>query len=213
VARKKKGKKRQKKKDKPPKLSQPQPQPKGESPKRMSQFSTIVSIAIGLLGLLTLIQLFPQLSASASNPLTPGNIVASIQVTNEGYTKLTDFKLACYLAEAQIGGMNATDVLSIDTIHIEPEIKSKESYTVPCTSFDSNLPPNAFQKIDIAAIVSYRLWPWPLSYMRGRRVFRFVALPGDNGLNWFKQPSAPIEGAIKKAFEKWAKTDPRLENW
>jgi hypothetical protein len=96
----------------------------------------MLSLLLTTLGLITLIELFPRLSASATPPLDLGNQLASSRftVTNEGYLQVTDVMSACFLWKVVEGGLHAYGSLARVVMPPENRLRPTEGYTVPCTS-------------------------------------------------------------------------------
>jgi hypothetical protein len=173
--------------------------PKNKPPNitRGDRHLTIISLILAAIGLVTLVELFPRLSASATPPLDLSNQLASSRftVSNDGYTRVTDVVSACFLWNVTEGGFQAHS--SLARVVVTPPtmiLKPTEGYTVPCMteSMVGTSPPFYLnlKNADLAIVVYHRAWPWPFTFYRTRRLFRFVARVGRNGeVAWDKQPT------------------------
>lgn len=158
----------------------------------------LVLTALG--GLVTLIEMFPRLSAAAGSPLDQGNQLASSKftVSNDGYWQVSDVMSACYLWKVTEGGFHFTNSMVRVAVPPENTLSPTEGYTVPCVSENmfGVAPPFALKikQADLAIAVYYRPWPWPFTIVRRHRLFRFVARIGREGeVVWDKQPAADLE--------------------
>ena len=63
-------------------------------------------------------------------------------------------------------------------------------------------PASAIKGIDIAVVAYYR--PWPFTFLRCRKFFRFEGRNDGAKLNWYKQPPGDIDqsfDAVMKAMK------------
>jgi hypothetical protein len=120
--------------------------------------------------------------------------MASFAIRNDGYLKITNVEPSCFIWKMS-GFSSATNELSrgnagMDTVK---ELHPTETMTVPC----GIVMIGPIQSIDLGVIIHYH--PWPLTFLRQRRVFRFVVKPGEGKeLNWYEQPSADLEKALNE---------------
>jgi hypothetical protein len=200
VARKKKEKKRKTAQSRPITI-QPQIHPTQEtkSAARISLILTIIGVALGLLSLVTWVELFPRLSATPTAPFEVGNQFASFQVSNEGYLRITDLRFACFLWSAKIRAIEFKGVFS--NIGEVPQLGVGDAATIDCKAI-VNEPPQVITELDMAIVASYRPWPWPFSILRRRKVFRFTAKPGNGQMNWYKQPPDDLMAALDAAIQQ-----------
>ena len=221
----KKGNKPRHKKAPPP--PQTPPEPSSSDPKplpnngRTNQFWKRIGAVLTVgVGLLTVTQILPRPTPGAilpsSTDLDPLS-ASRFTVRNDGYWKLTDVKAVCFLWRVQYGegdgryGKDA-DILvedTLETIVSPPEkiLDKSETMTVPCTP---NPPvPNGYthqpfplRKADIAIAFYYK--PWPITFLRRHRLFRFVARLGRNRelLGWDSEPASILE----PEFEEFMKS-------
>jgi hypothetical protein len=164
--------------------------------KRQAQIWTKLGIGIGLISLITLIELFPRLSASGSSPLDPNDQLSSSRftVTNDGYVRLTDVMSACFLREVTEGNVHFRGSMARIVQPPENKLGADESFTVPCTTerMIKSTTPLTITQADLAIAVYYR--PWPLTFLRGHKLLRLVARTGKQGeVVWDRQPAAPLE--------------------
>ena len=75
------------------------------------------------------------------------------------------------------------------------ELGPTEAMTISCGIVVIG-PIEGTESIDMGVIINYK--PWPLSFVKKRRVFRFVAIRAGNELNWYDQPSGDLEKALDK---------------
>ena len=185
--------KKRRKNNKPP-LNPRRPSPPPLSvPKRIGclgklvKVLPIVGLLITLLGLVTLIELYPRLSASVDS----SSSIPGFTVTNEGYLKVTNVVLTCFIwkatTEEDVTFGPAYNIGSPPGSRLNPD----EGYSITCLEHAISPQPR-FVGADLAIVASYR--PWPFTFLRLRRFFRFVARPlPQGGLAWDKQPSESIE--------------------
>jgi hypothetical protein len=194
-------------------------QPIAASPRRHSLFLTILGLLLAAAGLITLIELFPRLSATAKSPTDLDDPLTSSKftVSNDGYMRVTDVMSACFLWKADLGPRgkpNAHITSSLARVVQPPEslLKPTEGFTVPCTG--SKLigsPPPYLQpvisRVDMAIVVYYRAWPF--TFYRDHRLFRFVASLGKDGeVSWEKQPSVDLEPDYNEFIREHGDTFP-----
>ncbi len=193
----KRRKKRRKQKATPTTPQQPSPPTVPIVSNSQTQVWTGLGLLLTVIGLITLIELFPRLSASATSPLDLGNQLASSRfaVTNDGYFQVTDVMSACFLWKVTEGRLHVSSSMAQVVIPPENRLRPTESLTVPCVSenmFATN-PPDILnlKNADLAIAIYYRVWPF--TFYRTHRLFRFVARIGRNGeVIWDKQPSTEV---------------------
>jgi hypothetical protein len=164
--------------------------------KRHTQVWTMLGLVVGLLSLITLLELFPRLSVSGEPPLDRNNQLGSSRftVTNDGYIPLTDVMSACFLWKVEEGNVGYYRSLAFIVKPPESKLDADESFTVPCAP---NLAgragqPLAITQADLAMVVYYR--PWPFTFLRRHKLLRLVARIGEQGdIIWERQPAAPLE--------------------
>jgi len=182
-----------------------QSQPPNSHAKRPTRAWTLLGLLLTALGLITLIELFPRLSSSASPPLDLSNQLASSRftVTNDGYLKVTDVMSSCFLWKLVEGGLTADSSVARVVAPPESTLRPTEGYTVPCTNeqmFGTSAPFwLSLKSADVAIVVYYRAWPF--TFYRTHRLFRFVARIGRNGdVVWDKQPTTE---ALERDYEAY----------
>jgi hypothetical protein len=198
MARNSKHKRKKRKQKVVPKIPQPKPLAIASKPSKHGLLLTVLGLVLTAAGLVTLIEMFPRLSATASSPLDQGNQLASSKftVSNDGYWQVTDVVSACYLWKVTEGGFHFTDSMARVAVPAGNILSPTEGYTVPCVSENMFAvgPPFALKikQADLAIAVYYR--PWPFTIVRKHRLFRFVARIGREGeVVWDKQPAADLE--------------------
>lgn len=165
---------------------------------------TVLGLLLGAISTVTLVELVPRLSATASPPTNPSDPLSSSQftVSNDGYLKVTDVMSACFMWKVEMGNgpipnVRMNDILARIVQPPENKLSPTEGFTVPCTggrlvgSSPPYMPP-MLRRADLAIVVYYRAWPF--TFYRDHRLFRFVANIGKNGeITWEKQPSDDLE--------------------
>lgn len=168
----------------------------------MTLFLTILGLVIGAISLITVIELFPRLSASPTAPFDLGSQFASFQISNDGYLPVSDLKFGCFIWKAKIMGTAFERVTTNSSLYPTlPKLNVGDSYTIDCRHLIYG-PPQTIQSLDMAIFLHYRPWPWPFSLIRRTRVFRFTASPGANSMNWYKQPPQPLWDDLNEALKK-----------
>jgi len=148
---------------------------------------TIVSVTLGLIGL---IPLRPRLSISSEKPFRVGDQIASFSVLNDGYLRIADVSHSCFIWRI-IGAVELDHIYSRNGDRL-PILSPSDTLTIPCGVGMGGWP---ISRIDLGIVIEYR--PWPLTFLASRKVFRFVAIPGKAGqLNWYKQPPEELERAL-----------------
>jgi hypothetical protein len=162
-----------------------------------------VLTAIGLVvGIVTLIELSPRLSAIATAPTSPNDVLGSstFTISNDGYLKLTGVVASCFLWKVKIDKLAEFGSSMADMFVSPPTstLRTDEGLTVPCTSEGrarTNIPVHV--DADLAIVVYYRAWPF--IFYRDHRLFRFVAHTNQQGeVIWNKQPASPLEPDFEK---------------
>lgn len=174
---------------------------------------TVLGLLLTAVSLVTLIEMLPRLSASASSPLDQGNQLASstFTVSNDGYWQVTDVMSACYLWKVEEGSFHFTDSMARVVVPPERTLRPTEGYTVPCVTENMFAVSAPFalkiQRADLAIAVYYR--PWPFTILRQHRLFRFVARVGrDGSVIWEKQPAADLEADYENFIRMRGRTFP-----
>jgi hypothetical protein len=165
--------------------------------KRMTLFLTIIGLLLTALGSITVIELFPRLSASTAPSLDGPNYMESFVISNDGYLSVQHVEVDCFIWNATVATNSLSFIGGRGMIPPAGSISPNDAYTVSCNRF-LDAPSSSIESIDLGIIVHYR--PWPFTFIRRRRIFRFVGKQQrQGGLNWFRQPSEPIE----EAFDQW----------
>jgi hypothetical protein len=163
-----------------------------------------------IIGLLILLQLMPRLTPNASLPTDTVDELSSSRftITNDGDMRVTDVKATCFMWRVQYG----KGVITINSgryVIVSPPqntLSVSEGITVPCTQgapIESTLGPQPVTQADIGIVIDYR--PWPLVFLRSRRIFRFVARFDEKGniVAWDKQPAYIMEKDFDNAIKGW----------
>jgi hypothetical protein len=170
-------------------------------------FLTVLGLVLTVIGLIALVELLPRLSATYLSPVNPSDVLrTNFTVTNDGYFRLTDVRSGCFVWAVWIDPKNLhkTDPdVGYAWVSTENPLNKvlypNEAFTVPCVggSHASSLVP-PMGAGDIAIVVSFR--PWPFSFVKRRKLFRFVSRVNNGEAFWDRQPSYVIE----KDFDKFA---------
>lgn len=193
-----KGKNKRRKRKEEPKLPPQSPLTTSQRPSRHGLFLTVLGLVLTLIGLIALVELFPRLSASPPSFTNPENVTAArFTVTNDGYLKLTDVSAACFIWEqrARSGESGWWNLSLVSSPNLRGTLRPTEGFTVPCLNSPAVIPPAVFA--DLAVIVYYR--PWPFTFLKTRRFYRFVSQLNNGNVTWEKQPPTLLEAD----FEKW----------
>jgi hypothetical protein len=130
------------------------------------QILPILGLAIGLLSLTGLVGLKPRLSASASPPSNPDDILNSrFTVSNDEYVDIMEVPTICYVSEAK--GVNGGTIRrsSVDNNTPTATLQPAEAITVPCTQPMIHIPA---RNADLAIIAYCR---WLFTFIHSRRFF------------------------------------------
>jgi len=164
-----------------------------ERPSRTGTVLTLIGLAVGLLSLLSLIELLPRLSVQASEPLSllvPDAFATSFALTNDGYTSLLNVRVGCYV-HSFTDSLHNTMERVIDYRYWPPakDLLAGETETFPCR-FGGTFGGEVGQA-DITIVARYS--PWRFGFVRRTALFRFVAnrTPGRK-LSWHRQPVSEI---------------------
>lgn len=203
MPRKLKRKKKKHKQKAAPTIPPPPYQPILAKPSRRGPFLAVAGFVLTALGLATLIQLFPRLSATASSPTDGNDQLGSSRftVSNDGYLQVTDVMSACFLWKLTfVEGPRTADFSdNLSAVAVPPgsALNATEGYTVPCIPHRLiGLPAPFHQPVlaraDLAIVVYYRAWPF--TFHRDHRLFRFLSrIQNDGTVIWEKQPAAVLE--------------------
>lgn len=111
-------------------------------------------------------------------------------VTNDGYMRLTDVRAICFIWRLR-AGLTMEDSAERGVAAPNPMLPSTEGFTVPCEDDGFKIVGGTLESIDLAIVVYYR--PWPFTFLRSRKMFRFVERGSGSQIFWDKQPSTPME--------------------
>lgn len=161
--------------------------------KSQTQFWTILGVALGLISLITLIELFPRPTASYSPPTDPARLLSSrFTISNDGYLRLSDVFAICYIETGHVVG--GATILGSAIRAVSPgnaTLSPGDALTVPCESPGMALTSNPVRDADLAIVASYR--PWPFTFIRRRKFFRFVSRRNGETISWDRQPVSVLE--------------------
>lgn len=162
-----------------------------EAPPRINQehhgsrFGTIATVGAILI---SLIPLFPSLTAEWVPPYKRTDLVPTFAVTNDGFLPLTDVILACYIRKfTETSHKSNIGDLFVTPIGRQPSLDRNVPVTVPC-GMSIIFSPSQVESMDIGILVRFHTWPWPFTYLKKQRVFRFVGTNDGEKLVWRGQP-------------------------
>src|SRR5437016_5180066 len=100
----------------------------------------------------------------------PSHQEASVENTHKATGPVSRVQPACYLWKATLGMGTIADAWSEGNrdMQIVNFLSPADTATVSC-GFGLNVPAATIQELDLAVIVYFR--PWPLTFIRQRRVF------------------------------------------
>jgi hypothetical protein len=128
-------------------------------------------------------------------------------VSNDGYLRVTDVKIACFISTLNLGGNIFNFVMSGTGSPPQQVLAPTETYTVPCSPGRYiSAPTSAIRHIEIGVVAYYR--PWPFTFLRSRKFFRFEGKNDGTKLNWFKQPPNEIDKQFDEAMRQMGRTFP-----
>ena len=140
-----------------------------------------------MIGLVALIELSPRLSATQEPPFLSGDQIPSVMITNDGYLKVTDVRVICFLFDVNIAGNSFGFMMAGNGSPAQNILEPTVSYTVSCSPGTFiRAPTQAINHVEAGIVTYYR--PWPFTVLRSRKFFRFVAHNNGTTLNWFKEP-------------------------
>lgn len=152
----------------------------------MTLFLTILGLVLTAVSLITLIELFPRLSVSPEPPFESQNVVPAFSIKNDGYFSVSSVEPACFISKMRSKIINMDRSWSARNANMgtTKSLPSTQSVTVSC-GMNLGLPARAIDEMDLAVVVYFR--PWPFNFIRKRRIFRFVAHQGRDGLIFHRQ--------------------------
>jgi hypothetical protein len=156
-------------------------------------WTTWTGLAIGALGLiLATIGLRPKPAASYSPPTDPARLLSSqFMISNDGYLQLSDVHAICYIEKADPPGVTVYGIVIRAVSPGNATLAPSDAFTVPCDPKPVQMIQNPVQHADLAIVVTYR--PWPFTFIRQRRFFRFVSRRDGDTISWDRQPVSVLE--------------------
>ena len=170
---------------------------------RIWSIPTVLSLILGVLGAVGIIELRPQMAVSPQEPIEKSQpFSVPFRVENTGYFSFHVVHLFVYADQVKVAGRT----LSHSTFHMTDwnnfDLNRSESKTVIAQFVSS---PSLPGLADIAVVVDVRPFDWfPHSF---RRYFRFTGAYVDNW-QWLAQPSGPIQANADKEIEEHMKQIP-----
>lgn len=170
--------------------------------KPMTQFWTILGIMLTAIGLIALIQLSPRLSVSQESPFRANDLMPSVKVTNEGYLRLTDVKVICFIKDLLWGHGNSFNfLLAGNGSPTQKILDPTVSYTVPFLRQGAmNISPSVVSHIEVGVVVFYR--PWPFTFFQSKKFVKFVGQNDGRTIQWFSQPPNGIEKEFNEGIAR-----------
>jgi len=173
---------------------------------RSWKLASFLSLGLGVLGAVGVIELRPQISVSPQEPIEKSQpFSVPFQIENTGYFPFWLQRPFCFLNEAHdSGNWSASHFTAHQPWWNRHIIDRGEAETIVC-GFLHTTPALSTTNADIAVVVDYRPWrffPWTF-----RRYFRFQGQYIDNW-QWTKQPSDPIQDAADNEISAHMKEHP-----
>src|SRR6267143_1614829 len=186
MSRKPKRKHKRHKGAKMPTAPQPESPPPNQTVSRLQiRFVEILGLFLTALGLVSLIALSPRLSGASQSPFIAGDQIPAFEVKNDGYIQLTDVNVACYARKIKMTVAEIEDTFTVANPPLQV-LPKNDSLTLNCTGGSFMMAPaSAIKSIDIAVVAYYR--PWPFTFLRCRKFFRFEGRNDGTKVNWYKQ--------------------------
>ena len=174
-------------------------QPAKKRVKRVWTLPTALSLIIGAVGALGVVELRPKIVVYPQEPLLDAAqpFSAPFRITNNGYLSVGVERINCYVQEVRAAKLYMGKDLYDQEDWDGKTLDRGESETVLCKVAQVKAWP---EKADIAIVVDYRAWPIPLS---SRRYFRFVGSGSSDNWQWLPQPSADIKADADSAIHQW----------
>jgi hypothetical protein len=180
-----------------PKRKKPKPRGKQSVPvekRKAWTLPTVLSLVFSAVTLVGLLELWPRIDVEPQEQLSQAApFSAPFRIKNEGYWPFWIRHVFCYIHELDIGGAGLSQG-SMRFTGVQADLWSGQSETVICR-VGNGVP---VDKADIAIVVDYRPWFWPLTR---RDYHRFVGAFGKDRWEWLAQPYAEIKPSIDKEVE------------
>src|ERR1700690_818031 len=153
---------------------------------------SVLSLVLGILGIVGLIELRPQMLVAKGESLWKDQpFAAPFRLQNSGYLAIRITHVFCYWHEIQILGNDFSGGVIHANEWDNKLLARGEGETVPCNYMRTTTPP---KKADVAVVVDATMHGIPVT----RRYFRFVGACAQN-CAWTEQPSEEIQdNATKK---------------
>lgn len=170
---------------------------------RIKRVLRLLLVILSLLGLVTLVELYPRLSASQQPPFYAEDQIPDVTVSNEGYLQVTDVRIGCFILNMKISENTFQDELMWHGSPPQKVLTATESYTVSCWSNGPAVvaPIPSISNIDLVVVTYYR--PWPLTFLRFRKFFRFVGRNNGTRLYWVRQPSNGVDKEFDDSIRRF----------
>ena len=163
----------------------------------------ILGIILGIVGVVGLIELRPQIGVYPQEPTEKSQpFSVPFRIENSGYFSWWLEHAFCYYGEVKVGGLSVHGSTSHSRGWNRHTLDRSESETIACNLAKSPVMPSS---ADIAVVIDYRPWkafPWTF-----RRYFRFKGAYIDNW-QWLGQPSEEIQKDADAAIEDYMRKTP-----
>ena len=179
------------------------PRPHKHKKKRKWKLSGIVSVILGVVGAVGVIELRPQITVSPQDPIEKTQpFSVPFRIENAGYFSFRLERAFCYYGEVRVGNIQVNEGLSHSLEWNHHTLDRSEGETILCNLVHYPAVPSA---ADIAVVVDYkpfRFFPWPFRTYR-----RFVGAFIDNW-QWTPQASETIQDSADRAIAEHLKRHP-----
>lgn len=116
----------------------------------------------------------------------------SFEIKNDGYLQLTDVSAMYVVRNAQGPGIGTIRNVSAYVEGNGPEKVLSPTQTITSKpGINFSVPVSAVKEIDVGVIIYFR--PWPLTFLKSHKIYRFVGHPTGATLTWYKQPPGDLD--------------------
>jgi len=182
------------KRDKPKKV--PKRQRAKEKASRFGTVSTIIGLGLGVVGLVGLIALRPQVTVSPADALEHSQpFSVPFHITNASFYAIDDVTPTFYIHRLMMAEGSDINVGNNLVQYPAQNLEHGETGTVICQFTQvGSFPSDA----DVVVVIDYRI-SW-IPFWHPRQYFRFVGRYGDNW-QWLAEPIGSVRKETDAAFE------------
>jgi len=106
--------------------------------------------------------------------------------------------------DAEIAGNHLSNMMAGSGSPIQKVLEPGQTYSVSCGEEKStfvNAPESLVSSMTVEAVAIYR--PWPFTFFRSRRFFKFLGTNNGAKLNWYKEPPTDSD---ERRFDEFIKS-------